>query len=152
MILFPLINYFTQIRRECLGDAGYSFGIQEHLAKARCFLCGEEMIEKEVKAFYNSAAWKHKRMKILERDHYECQDCRKRLEKAAGNGIKLEGRDRKIWPAEEVHHIKELREYPELALADDNLISLCARCHNLRHGREPHKFIKRKKRLTEEKW
>lgn len=33
----------------------------------------------EAKAFYNAAAWKHKRMQILERDHYECQDCRKRL-------------------------------------------------------------------------
>ena len=110
------------------------------------------MTEKEVKTFYNSAAWKHKRMAVLDRDHYECQDCRKRLEKAACDGVKLEGRDRKIWPAEEVHHIKELREHPDLALADDNLISLCTRCHNLRHGREPHKFIKIKKRLTEEKW
>ncbi|MFR0840753.1 MAG: hypothetical protein ACLSH0_05900 [Mediterraneibacter faecis] len=40
------------------------------------------MTDKEAKAFYNAAAWKHKRMQILERDHYECQDCRKRLKDA----------------------------------------------------------------------
>lgn len=152
MILFTLINYFTKIRRECLGDAGHSFGIQEHLAKARCFLYGEEMTEKEAKAFYNSGAWKQKRVDILERDHNECQDCWKRLENAAKEGKILTGWERKIWPAEAVHHLKELKEYPELGLDDDNLISLCSRCHNLRHGRSPHKFIKRKKRLTEEKW
>ena len=116
------------------------------------FRSGEDMTEKEVKAFYNSAAWKHKRMYIMERDHYECQDCRKRLVEAGEKGRRLDGWERKIWRAEQVHHIRELREHPELALDDDNLTSLCARCHNIRHGREPHRFIKRKRRLTEEKW
>ncbi len=110
------------------------------------------MTDKEAKEFYNSSAWKHKRMEILERDHYECQDCRQRLRNAAKEGRLLSGRDRKIWPAEEVHHIQELKEYPELALNNDNLISLCTQCHNLRHGRNPYKFVRRKKRLTEEKW
>lgn len=110
------------------------------------------MTEKEVKAFYNSGQWKHKREDILERDHHECQDCRERLKKAASKGMQLPGWQRKIWPAEQVHHIKELRDYPSLALDDDNLISLCTRCHNIRHGREPNKFVKKKKRLTEEKW
>lgn len=110
------------------------------------------MTDKEAKEFYNSSAWKHKRMEILERDHYECQDCRQRLRNAAKEGRLLSGRDRKIWPAEEVHHIQELKEYPELALNNDNLTSLCTQCHNLRHGRNPYKFVRRKKRLTEEKW
>lgn len=110
------------------------------------------MTDKEVKSFYNSSAWKRKRMEILERDHNECQDCRKRLQDAANDGKQLTGRDRKIWRAEEVHHIRELREYPELSLNNDNLISLCTQCHNNRHGRNPHRFVRRKKRLTEEKW
>ena len=110
------------------------------------------MTDKEVKAFYNSSAWKNKRLEILERDHHECHVRRKRLRDAGKEGRLLSGRDRKIWPAEEVHHIKELKEHPELALVDDNLISLCTQCHNLRHGRNPHKFVRRKKRLTEEKW
>lgn len=112
----------------------------------------DHMTEKEVKAFYNSADWKYKRTCILERDHYECQDCRKRLKQAVENGVTLSGWEKKIWRAEQVHHIRELREHPELALDDDNLVSLCARCHNIRHGREPNKFVRRKKRLTEEKW
>lgn len=110
------------------------------------------MNDKEAKAFYNSKAWEYKRADIMERDHYECQDCRKRLEEAAKKGKTLYGWKRKIWPAEQVHHIKELKEHPDLGLNDDNLISLCRRCHNIRHGREPNRFIKRKKRLTEEKW
>lgn len=110
------------------------------------------MDDKETKRFYNSAQWKHKRMEILERDHYECQDCRNRLREAVEAGRILTGRDREIRRAEEVHHIQEIREHPELALEDDNLVSLCTQCHNIRHGRNPYKFVKRKKRLTEEKW
>ena len=85
----------------------------------------KNMTDKEAKAFYNSSAWKHKRMQILDRDHYECQDCRKRIKDAAASGTQLIGRDRKIWRAEEVHHIQELKEHPELGLDDDNLVSLC---------------------------
>ena len=32
-----------------------------------------------------------------------------------------------------VHHIKPRRDYPELALVDSNLISLCDECHNKMH-------------------
>ena len=110
------------------------------------------MTDKEAKSFYNSASWKRKRMEILERDKHECQDCRKRLKDAVKNHVQLQGRNRNIWPAEEVHHIQELKDHPELGLTDDNLISLCTQCHNLRHGREPMHFVRRKKRLTEEKW
>ena len=110
------------------------------------------MTEKEVKKFYNSKNWKIKRIEILKRDCFECQDCIKRLKEAAVNGTQLRGEDREIRKATEVHHIKELREYPELALDEDNLISLCTKCHNARHGRYIKQFVKKKKRLTEEKW
>ena len=110
------------------------------------------MTDKEVKHFYNKSEWKCKREQILSRDFYECQDCRRRLEEASEKGIVLHGEDRTIRAANEVHHIKELKEYPELALVYENLISLCTQCHNIRHGRSPHRFVKRKKRLTEEKW
>ena len=68
--------------------------------------------------FYRSAKWKHKRAKILKRDAYQCVECRKY------------GRHRE---AKIVHHIKELELYPELALTDDNLESLCLACHNKMH-------------------
>ena len=112
----------------------------------------KNMTDKEAKAFYNSSAWKHKRMQILDRDHYECQDCRKRIKDAAASGTQLIGRDRKIWRAEEVHHIQELKEHPELGIDDDNLVSLCTQCHNLRHGRAPKRFARKKKLVSMERW
>ena len=110
------------------------------------------MTDKEAKTFYNSSAWKHKRMQILDRDHYECQDCRKRIKDAAASGTQLIGRDRKIWRAEEVHHIQELKEHPELGLDDGNLVSLCTQCHKLRHGRAPKRFARKKKLVSMERW
>lgn len=110
------------------------------------------MTEKEVKAFYNSKEWKRKRLDILARDRGECQDCIRRLADARKHGIRLHGEDAKIKAACEVHHIKELREYPSLKLDGDNLTSLCSNCHNIRHGREPKHFNKKKPRLTEEMW
>lgn len=73
------------------------------------------MIESD---FYNSRGWKRKRAAILRRDGYLCRNC------------KRYGRTR---PAQTVHHIKHLDEYPELALTDSNLISLCNACHNEAH-------------------
>jgi len=111
-----------------------------------------DMTDKDAKKFYNSKLWKNKRLKILDRDRHECQDCKKRLEDAVRNNTYLSPEDRKIRRAEEAHHIKELKEYPELGLEDDNLISLCSICHNIRHGRTVKHFNKRKQRLTEERW
>lgn len=64
--------------------------------------------------FYQSILWRAKRKKILQRDHYLCQlriseNCTRR--------------------ANTVHHIKDLEQYPELALVDSNLISCCYWCH-----------------------
>ena len=110
------------------------------------------MNEKEIKKFYNSTAWKNKRLEILNRDRHECQDCISRIKNANRNGVLLNGSDRKIRRAEEVHHIVELKEHPELGLEDDNLISLCVKCHNLRHGRTPRRFQRKKKLASEERW
>ena len=34
------------------------------------------MTDAEAKKFYNSKAWENKRIEILKRDHFECQDCK----------------------------------------------------------------------------
>lgn len=68
--------------------------------------------------FYKSRAWQRKREAILRRDKYICQNC------------KRYGRNTE---ATTVHHIKHLEDAPELALANDNLVSLCAACHNKLH-------------------
>lgn len=75
--------------------------------------------------FYKSSAWEKKRLEILERDNYECQVC------------KEEGG---FAPATTVHHILHLENRPDLALDDDNLLSVCAACHNREH---PERFIHR---------
>jgi 5-methylcytosine-specific restriction endonuclease McrA len=105
------------------------------------------MDDKEAKQFYDSAKWKRKRLMILERDHHECQDCLKRIKEKEN----LRGYEHRIRRATEVHHIIELKEKPELALEDSNLVSLCTQCHNERHGRYIH-YQPTAPRLTEEKW
>lgn len=62
--------------------------------------------------------WKAKREKILRRDGYRCQECAKY------------GR---FTPAVEVHHIKHADTHPELFFSDENLVSLCRKCHNKMH-------------------
>ena len=74
--------------------------------------------------FLQTKVWKHKRAVILRRDGYKCQRC------------KRYGRQRE---AQVVHHIKHYDEYPELALDNKNLISLCNECHNAEH---PEKAVK----------
>ncbi len=70
-------------------------------------------------AFYQSDEWKQKRLDILDRDNYLCQYCLKNK-----NKIKI---------ANTAHHIKHLSDYPELALINSNLISLCKKCHDKEH-------------------
>lgn len=102
------------------------------IQKLRTLIAEDNMIK-----FYQCTAWRMLRAKALKRDRFECQHC-----KARG----------KMSKAEDVHHIKYVKEYPEHALEIDNLISLCVRCHNEEHDRlkgfqnRKHKFI------NEERW
>ena len=51
------------------------------------FCLGEKMwTDKQAKRFYNSKEWKAKRLEILTRDNFECQDCRTRLKEASKKG------------------------------------------------------------------
>lgn len=94
--------------------------------------------------WYNSAAWSHKRAEVLRFDHYECQRCRAR------------GRYRK---AALVHHVKHLRDRPDLALSifdpdtgERQLVSVCRACHEELHQEAMRPFTPRKKPLTAERW
>ena len=84
----------------------------------------------------------------LKVDDLKYGDMEKDIKKKIGKPEK----EKKIARAEQVHHIQELKEHPELALDNDNLISLCVRCHNIRHGRVPHKFKRKKKLVSRERW
>lgn len=85
------------------------------------------------RGFYHWPVWRRLRKMALQRDHYLCQlhlgpDC---------TGV-----------ATEVHHIKPVEEFPELALDLDNLASACWNCHEKtkqrKNGREllPVRIIK----------
>ena len=92
-----------------------------------------------VKKFYKSTIWRHKRKTILKRDNFECQRCKEKGMFAL---------------AEVVHHIKHLREYPELALDDENLLSVCGACHNILHPEKNFKAnqVNKKEPITPERW
>ncbi len=71
--------------------------------------------DKESAKFYNSTAWRKKRVEIMQQYNGLCQVC------AASNVVRS---------ADVVDHIKEFRDEPELALNNDNLVPLCHSCHN----------------------
>lgn len=97
-----------------------------------------ELIEAE--KFYFCGEWKAKRKDILDRDNKECQKCKNVYHR--------------VGKATTVHHIKHLKEHPELAFEDDNLISLCYDCHNEEHPEKFRNFYKEqvKKRWDDERW
>lgn len=108
-----------------------------------------ECIRKDdMHAFYIRSIWKNKRKHIIERDHCECQEC-KRNGKVTIVKPKAKEKSQRAY----VHHIKHLRDYPELALEDSNLETLCFSCHELEHTDERHKFETGKNKfVNEERW
>ena len=62
-------------------------------------------------AFYVSVAWRRLRLYKLSQTPF-CEWC---------NCLKV---------ATEVHHDKEVKEFPELRLDFDNLVSVCKSCHS----------------------
>jgi 5-methylcytosine-specific restriction endonuclease McrA len=69
---------------------------------------------------YKDTRWIRKRQVILKRDKYLCQECK---------------RYGKTTAAQQVHHINPADNYHELILCNDNLISLCNKCHDKMHNR-----------------
>ena len=88
--------------------------------------------------FYKSTIWEKKRLEILQRDNFECQIC------------KEEGG---FAPATTVHHILHLENRPDLALEDDNLMTVCEACHNILH---PERLwtpeASKRRQITPERW
>lgn len=89
--------------------------------------------------FYKTMAWRRKRLEILERDNYECQLCKREGKYNKGNTV---------------HHIKHLEDRPDLALVDDNLLTVCGACHNKEHPERSSGFNRGKeaKGVPPERW
>lgn len=90
----------------------------------------ELIAEDRLYRFYKCDDWVNLRGQVMFDAHFECEDC-------AARG--------KYEPAYLVHHDREVRDYPELALSrywfdekgerHKQLWALCYNCHEVRHGR-----------------
>jgi 5-methylcytosine-specific restriction enzyme A len=97
--------------------------------------------------FYQSRAWRNLRQDALDRDNHECQDCKEKGKVTSNKQQREDGKPVKL----EVHHIKEVKEYPELALVLENTKTVCVDCHNEEHGRK-FGYSNRNKRWDDERW
>ena len=65
--------------------------------------------------------WNRFRIQYLKR-HPLCVDC-------------MNAQQAQYIPAKEIHHIKKLKECPELKYSESNLMALCHTCHSKRTAR-----------------
>lgn len=108
----------------------------------------EYKTREQKRKFYDSKAWKIKREEVKQRDNYECQECKRQGRVTIDTNEFSESANRKKIQLV-VDHIKELENYPELALEDENLETLCVRCHNIKHDRA---FEYKEPRWNDERW
>lgn len=95
--------------------------------------------------FYWWSEWREQlRPDVLRLDHYECQLC-----KARGRYAR----------ATIVHHVKHLRDRPDLALSvwdpdtgERQLVSVCKACHEREHPEALHVFAPATAPITAERW
>lgn len=97
--------------------------VEIHRKATRCKNCFDKIQDqgksKERVKFQNSRAWNEVRTACFERDNYTCQHCNIRGSKTLS-----------------AHHIKPYRNYPELRLDLDNLLTLCHDCHYALHANQ----------------
>ena len=106
-----------------------------------------EIKKGNTKLFYNSTDWKRTREEVLKRDHYECQFFIWRWNDNKHFPSKIE-----LKKAKYVHHIKPLKERPDLALDKNNLISLSFEAHEIVEDRAKLLKNNKKRYKNEEKW
>ncbi len=111
----------------------------------------EYKTKQQKRKFYDSKPWKILREKIKKRDNYECQECKRKGRVTIDTNEYSESAKRKKIMLV-VDHIKEIEGYPELALDEDNLETLCVTCHNKKHGRYVNYLKCRKKPKWDDEW
>lgn len=98
--------------------------------------------------FYNRKVWRDLSKKLIKEQHNECEMCRRKGKLTTKNN------SRRLL----VHHIFEVKDYPQYALSKwvvingerkQNLIVLCDECHENEHKR----FGEKKEKFTnQERW
>ena len=104
----------------------------------------EKISADNVDSFYHWKDWERLRAEGLRMDNHECQICKRK------------GRYRR---ADIVHHVKHLKDRPDLALSiwdgeERQLVSVCRQCHEDLHPERTvrYRYGKTVKPITEERW
>lgn len=108
----------------------------------------EYKTREQKRKFYDSGEWKQMRQKVKKLDNYECQECKRQGRVTIDTDEYSESAKRKKIQLV-VDHIKELEYYPELALDEENLETLCVKCHNQKHDRD---FGNKENKWNDERW
>ena len=100
--------------------------------------------------FYLWTKWKHLAKYVREEiDHGECQMCKAEGKSGAKNGVLI------------VHHVKRLKDRPDLALSlrdpdtgERQLITVCKRCHERLHPEalQEQKSAAKSEEISSERW
>lgn len=138
------VRYFAQAIRTATKEHALPAGplpviTPEKLARLTALLAaGRENV------WYNSGDWGRVKEAVKRMDHCECLVC-----KAMGRHS----------PARVVHHVKHLRDRPDLALSiydpdtgARQLVSVCKRCHELLHPEAQRQYRPKGKPVTAERW
>lgn len=95
--------------------------------------------------FYLWPEWEATRPEVLRLDKYECVYCRERRHRYRAAVI--------------VHHVKHLRDRPDLALSifdpdtgERQLVSVCKQCHEAMHPESFRRSAPAAVPITEERW
>lgn len=94
--------------------------------------------------FYWWPEWQTTRAAVLKMDRYECQACKARGRYSRGTIV---------------HHVKHLRERPDLALSiydpdtgERQLVTVCKSCHEEEHPESLRRFESTAPPITVERW
>ena len=101
------------------------------------------IINEDSDRFYELPEWKRLRQAVLKLDNYECQRCKALKHKHTRAVI--------------VHHVKHLKDRPELGLTiwdgeERQLVSVCKHCHEELHPESQRQFVNIRAPLTVERW
>lgn len=134
-VVFMDVNKDECLRRAYIDTDRKDKRLQEHII-AKWF--SQYKASETVGNFYHTTAWRKKRKQILQRDNHECQMCKGEGGYSKGNVV---------------HHIEHLEDRPDLALEDNNLMTVCEACHNKLH---PERWdvgrVAKRKEITPERW
>lgn len=116
--------------------------------------------EDKLVKFYQCPAWRKVRSQALTRDNNECRRCKALGKVTVGprtpdptpHRSAATHADKNKIKSLHVHHKKEVKDFPELALVLSNLETLCQECHNKEHDRLKIKKRERKRFNNTERW